>query len=282
MGSQSDRSKKSASRKRRRTFYIIGLCVCAAAFAAGAYLVADDLIETRKADDAYALVQANMQASAYRRSIADEALPAPLAIPAQQDGVDAAVPASKASSMDFAELLDVNSDITGWLFCEGTAIDYPLLHADDNEYYLTRLYTKESNRMGSLFLDHRNTGLFTEQNTVIYGHNMRNGTMFHTLAEYKSQDFYDTHPTMILYTPAGDYTVELFSGTVEDGEIEFVEFEFANGDAFIAYVESFRARSTFTSNVEISPGDRIVTLCTCSYEHTNARYTVMGRLVPLD
>lgn len=184
-------------------------------------------------------------------------------------------------TLDFVPLKEINKEIVAWLFLEGTPIDYPVLQTDNNRYYLNHLYTGEKNQSGSLFLDYRNTGLFTERNTVIYGHSMNNNTMFGSLKLYKRQDFYDHHPTMQLFTPEGDYLIELICGTVEDGNYEFVQFTFADEDAFTEYVDAQRSRSTFQSNVELEPGDRIISLCTCSYEWRNARYMIIGRLVPL-
>ena len=128
-------------------------------------------------------------------------------------------------STDFTKLQDINQDIGAWLLSKDTPIDYPVLQADDNRCYLNHLYTGEINGAGSLFLDYRNTGLFTDRNSVIYGHHMKNESMFHTLEGYKKQDYYDSHPIMILYTPDGDYLVELISGTIEDGMKEFVKLK---------------------------------------------------------
>lgn len=83
---------------------------------------------------------------------------------------------------------------------------------------------------------------------------------------------------MLLYTPEGDYTLELISGTVEDGNYEFVAFDLPQE---LEYVEGFRSCSTFRSDVPIEDGDRLVSLCTCSYETENVRYMVIGRLVPV-
>lgn len=181
-------------------------------------------------------------------------------------------------SMDFTKLQDINQDIGAWLLSEDTPIDYPVLQADDNRCYLNYLYTGEINGAGSLFLDYRNTGLFTDRNSVIYGHHMKNESMFHTLEGYKKQDYYDSHPIMILYTPDGDYLVELISGTIEDGMKEFVKFDFENEEDFTEYVNALRSRSTFQSTVELQPDDRPLSLCTCSYEWSEARYLVVGRL----
>ncbi len=90
---------------------------------------------------------------------------------------------------------------------------------------------------------------------------------------------YDALPAITLYTPKGDYAIELFAGTVEDGDYKFVKFDCESDDAFMEYMNAFRFRSTFTSDVAVEPTDRIVTICTCSYERSNAWYAVMGRLV---
>lgn len=250
----------------------IGMLLFAAAFCAGAAIYGSAALEDLRGDKAYEQLQTQVRENAYRQSVLPET-------PAEGEVVQ--VSAARRSAMDFAPLTAVSSDIVAWLYAEGTVIDYPVLHTTDNEYYLTHLYTGESNRRGSLFADFRNTGLFTEKNTVIYGHNMRSGAMFHSFEEYKAQDYYDAVPAMTLYTPAGDYLIELFSGTVEDGSYEFVRFEFASDEEFLAYVDGFRARSTFRSGVAVGPADKIVSLCTCSYEQNNARYMLMGKLTPI-
>ena len=189
--------------------------------------------------------------------------------------------AKRRISMDFAPLLQINSDAVAWLYAEGANIDYPVFHTYDNDYYLTHLYNHEKSEYGSLFVDFRNHKDFSDKNTVIYGHHMRNGTMFGSLESYRSQDFYDAIPTMMLYTPEGDYRIELICGTEESGDYEFVELQFETDSDFLAYVDRFRERSTFRSDVEVQPDDRIVSLCTCSYAHNNARYMLIGKLVPL-
>ena len=188
---------------------------------------------------------------------------------------------SRHISMDFTELKKENSDIIGWLYSEGTKIDYPVLQADDNSYYMNHLFSGETNTSGSIFADYRNTGDFSDKNTVIYGHHMRNGTMFGSIEEYREQEFYDTAPAMMLYTPEGDYLIELISGTDENGNEQFVEFEFENEEAFTDYIDSFRERSSFQSKVKVHPRDRLISLCTCTYVFNNARYMLIGRLVPL-
>ena len=203
-------------------------------------------------------------------------------LPAGDGGQGSEQGPARQISMDFTELQQVNGDIIGWLFGKGTNIDYPVLQAEDNEYYLTHLYNGKRNAAGSLFADYRNHGDFSDRNTAIYGHHMSNKTMFGSLELYRNQDFYETVPTMMLYTPEGDYLVELISGTYENGiDDGYFTFEFQSDEEFLEYVDSFRSRSTFRSDVKVEPGDRLISLSTCAYVFYNARFVVIGRLVPL-
>lgn len=180
---------------------------------------------------------------------------------------------NRASQKDFSSLQAGSPDTVAWITGEDTPIDYPVMHTDNNEYYLSHLYSGEENRYGALFADCRNT--------VIYGHNMKNDAMFGSLMGYKEQAYYEEHPTMTLYTPDGDYTIELLSGTLESGDREFVRFRFESEEDFTGYIQSLQSRSTFSSHGTAVPGDRLVSLCTCTYKQNNARYLVVGRLLPV-
>ena len=192
------------------------------------------------------------------------------------------VAASKMlSKIDFIPLKEINDDVVGWILAEESAIDYPIVLGEDNEYYLSHLFNHERNKLGSIFMDYRNNGDFSDKNTIIYGHNMKNGSMFSSLTKYKDQSYYDSYPTMVLYTPDGDFTIELFAGIVADGNYEFVSFKFANDVDFQDYINALKGNSTFESNTIVKSNDRIVTLCTCSYEFNNARYALYGKLTPI-
>ena len=116
--------------------------------------------------------------------------------------------------IDFDQLLAQYPDTVGWLYCEGTPINYPVMQSDDNDYYLRRLPDGTYNTAGSLFADYRCGKIGETNNCIIYGHNMKNGTMFSSLTKYKSQSYYDEHPVLYLYTPEGDYKIELIAGFV--------------------------------------------------------------------
>ena len=255
-------------------------------------ITASTLIAHHKADKAIQELRVQVQESLHSSDMSDDSAAQQ---PEKPEGTD---PAAKEEtpekpeetkeeapkrqiSMDFTELLKTNSDIKGWIFGEGTNVDYPILQTDDNDFYMDHLYNKEANSSGSIFADYRNQSDFSDRNTVLYGHHMGNGTMFGSIEHYASQDFYDATPTMKLYTPEGDYLIELICGTHESGDEQFVEFNFKTEEDFQKYVESFRARSTFKSDVQVQPGDKLISLCTCAYVFDNARYLLMGRLVPL-
>ncbi len=184
--------------------------------------------------------------------------------------------------VDFAMLQEINEDVIGWLQDGEGTIDYPVVLGEDNEYYLTHLFNHEQNKLGTLFMDCRNEGGLTDKNTVIYGHNMKDGSMFATLLNYRDQSYYESFPMMTLYTPEGDFTIEFFAGIVADGNYEFIRFQFKDNADFQNYIDIIKEKSTFESDVEVGPEHRIVTLCTCSYEFDNARYALYGKLVPIE
>ncbi|PYG84308.1 sortase B [Ruminiclostridium sufflavum DSM 19573] len=183
------------------------------------------------------------------------------------------------SSVDFTLLEKINKDVVGWLASEGTEIDYPVVQGKDNDFYLSHLFTGESNKLGSIFMDYRNHKDFSDKNTIIYGHNMKNGSMFSALTKYKAQSYYDSFPTMLLYTPAGNFSVEWFAGIVTDGNYESVRLDFKDENDFKSYINSLKEKSTFEANTLVEADDRIITLCTCSYEFDNARYALFGKLI---
>ncbi len=184
------------------------------------------------------------------------------------------------ANIDFAALKEINPDVTAWLAAGDGRIDYPVVRGKDNDYYLSHLFNGERNKLGAIFMDCRSSGDFSDRNTIIYGHKMKDGSMFASLSNYKDQAYYDGHPDMMLYTPGGNYKIELFAGTVTDGSYESVRFNFKDDADFLNYIDSLKESSTFRSGTEVTAGDRIITLCTCSYEFDNARYALFGKLTP--
>lgn len=183
-------------------------------------------------------------------------------------------------TVDFDALLERNGDVTGWLYCPETAVNYPIVQGQSNDQYLHRDIDGNHLKSGTLFVDYRNGTLGTDANYIIYGHNMKNGSMFNALAKYKKQAYYDSHPIMYYLTPEGNYRLELFAGRVVKRDDEIYTFNQSN-EELQGLLDEYKSKSTFESAVEPGPDDIIITLSTCSYEFDNARYIVIGRLVRL-
>ena len=184
-----------------------------------------------------------------------------------------------ALSLDFDALRKVNADATAWLYCPDTPIDYPVMRADDYNWYLHHLPDGTYNANGSLFLDFNAPADFSGRLSIIYGHNMKSGKMLGSLTGYKKQSYFEQHPTMYLYTPEGNYRVDLLYGCVVGaGEWRDRAFMFdINLDTLLSYAAY---NTTFESGLSYSEGDRVLALSTCSYEFDDARYVVLGLLRP--
>lgn len=180
-------------------------------------------------------------------------------------------------AIDFDALLDRNKDVIGWLYCPDTVINYPVVQGKNNDQYLRKDLDGKYLVSGTLFADYRNGALDEDANYIIYGHNMKNGTMFSSLAKYKQQSYYNQHPIMYYLTPDGNYKLELFAGLVVKRD-DKIYMPNQSEEEFTELIEKYRAKSTFKTNVELEYSDTIVTLSTCSYEFDHARYIVIGRL----
>jgi sortase B len=183
-------------------------------------------------------------------------------------------------TVDFTGLSEINPDVAAWIRAPGTNIDYPVVNANDYDYYLNHLFDGRVNKAGTLFIDYRNKPGFTDRNTIIYGHNMRNHSMFWTLTRYKTEAYYTTHRTMMLITPEGNYYLAVFAAFVASPTEDAWRVPFLSDDDFSSWVAMLRSRSSFQSDVSVVPGDKVVTLSTCSYEYNDARYVVYGKLLP--
>ena len=180
-------------------------------------------------------------------------------------------------NVDFEDLKKISEDVVAWLYGPDSRFNYPVVQGSDNDYYLYRLMDGTCNINGTLFLDYRCSPDFSDASSVIYGHHMKTGDMFGTLVKYKEQSYYDTHPYLYLITPTQKYRMDLFAGCIVKSDAEIYQ----GGELNPAYLAQCRAESTFQPPMEIVPDGPILILSTCSYEFENARYVVLGVLVPI-
>lgn len=180
-------------------------------------------------------------------------------------------------NIDFNTLKKVNKDIVAWIYSEGTPINYPIAQANDNEYYLRRLLDKTYNPSGTIFIDCKNNSDFEDYNTIIYGHNMKNDTMFGTLTNYKKQEYFKEHPYMYLFTENKNFKIELFAGYTTTSESDIYSFP-KTSEKNEKLIKTAMNNSTFKSQTEVKQENKIVTLSTCSYDFESARYVLLGIL----
>ena len=180
--------------------------------------------------------------------------------------------------VDFAALKEINPDVLGWIYIEGTTINYPIVQGADNDYYLSRLVDGTSNKAGSIFLDYRNTPDFSDYHTVIYGHNMKNGTMFADITEYKKEAFLEAHPVGKIMTPRGNFQIEIIGGYVADLRDPAWELHFETDEDRLEWLRDAMKRSTVGGDYVPVGGEQIITLSTCSYEFDDARFVVICRV----
>lgn len=180
--------------------------------------------------------------------------------------------------VDFENLSEINSDIVGWIYIDNTAINYPIVQGEDNSYYLKHLFDKNYSSSGCIFLDCNNNPDFSGYNNVIYGHHMKNGTMFSSLTDYKDQKYYNAHPQAILLTPNQNYIIDIFAGYVASINDDAWQIAFDADNEFIEWIADIQERSCFASNVKPVTTDKIITFSTCSYEFDNARFVLYGIL----
>ena len=183
--------------------------------------------------------------------------------------------------VNFEALQAINSDVIGWIYCEGTPINYPILQGYDNNDYLHRGYDGSYNGSGSIFVEASNRRDFEDANTILYGHHMKDGSMFASLENWQDPAFAAAHPVMWILTPAQDYKVVLVSAYYTEATSGVYSVFPDPGEPLNIYMENVLSYSDFTP-AEVPETDKYVLLSTCAYVFTNARYVVHGAMIPAD
>lgn len=172
--------------------------------------------------------------------------------------------ASALSAMDFAALREVNGEVVGWLVIPGTQISYPLLQGEDNSYYLNHTWKRERSVVGAIFLEHTNSSDLSDFNTIIYGHNMKNGSMFGALQNYRDGDFLAAHPSVYLTVDGGSYRYDIFAAYEASVDSSTYQIGFSGEESRQAFLDDCLSRSGLSTEVTPHTWDRILTLSTCT------------------
>ena len=173
-----------------------------------------------------------------------------------------------------------NKDAIAWIrFKSIKEISYPVMQAKDNAYYLHRNTKKEYSFAGSIFMDYHNSRDFSDQNTIIYGHNMANGSMFGNLKELMDASFYEKHPFFYIYTRDGRVLkYRIFSASVVNPVSDIYTYAFGSLEKYQEYLSTWIGNSLYDTGERPSVSDHIVTLSTCT-QHGSKRFAVQGYLV---
>ena len=183
--------------------------------------------------------------------------------------------------VDFAALKSVNEDVVGWIYVEALDnISYPIVQGKDNEMYLHQTYEKNYNFAGTLFVDYENSGDFSDCNTLIYGHNMKNGSMFGHLKKFvEDQGLYNKSRYFWILTPDKNYRYEIISAYTTGVDSDTYTLFKGPGEEFQNYLETIRGYSEIqTDPGELTIKDKIVTLSTCT-GNESTRFVVQGKRV---
>lgn len=186
--------------------------------------------------------------------------------------------------VDWKALKKVNPDVQGWLYQKGTVINYPVVQGTDNDTYLHTRFDKQWSGGGTLFVDCRMEKDFKGFNSIIYGHHMKDGSMFRSIRGYTKEDgYYDKHKTLELATPHGNYHLVVFSAFITkatDEDTYKMTYDEAEKQAYIDRAWERSELPITRDSVDVTKNDRLVTLSTCAYDYEEARYIVMCKMVP--
>jgi len=192
-------------------------------------------------------------------------------------------------NINFDELLNRNEDVCGWITLDDTVINYPIMNGTDeeNSYYLHHDIDGNKSSTGMLYVDTRCTSLASKEYelsdvTLIYGHHMKNGSMFSSICKYMNQSYYESHPYAVIYTPDGyAYKATMFAGIITSGTSDELIYadNLSDEDKYDEFIETLRESSTFTSDVDVEYGDKLIGFVTCEYtQGSNSRYVLFAKL----
>lgn len=188
---------------------------------------------------------------------------------------------------ELAELYQQNSDLAGWIRIEDTNINYPVMHTPDNpDFYLKHSFDKECSDYGCPYVQENCDVQLPSDNVIIYGHHMKNGSMFCDLEKFKSQDFWQEHKTISFSTVIDRYEYEIVAVfktfVYSDSPDSFKYYHFVSAETpedFSTFVDRCKELSLYDTGVSAEYGDKLITLSTCEYSRTNGRLVLVAKRI---
>ena len=239
---------------KKKTLYTILMLICIGVFIFALYNVVNILLEYKEIEDFY------------------------------DDTIDEYVELDDkgvVTYVDLPKLISKNTDVKGWIYIEGTTINYPLLQGPNNDYYLYINYDGNYSEAGSIYIDSYCSGDLSDDHTIIYGHNMKNDTMFGTLNDFKNQAHRDAHPYVYILTPNGMWNkYEIFAyyrANINDGTFDLFT---GNVNKMNNYIDLVSAKNYLSNNLLPANGEKLITLSTCTEDLADdSRNVLQAKLV---
>ncbi len=193
--------------------------------------------------------------------------------PQTESEADSTAPADEAANNAYLTLTKLNADAAGWLCILGTPIDHPFVQTDDNDYYLHRSFEDARSAHGCVFLDYRCAA--DSRHLVLYGHRMKDGSMFGALSQYEIKDFYNAHPVISLNLRGEASEWQIFS--VHRADDSLLPVVFTDAGAFEEYMNGLAGLSLYDTGVKAASSDTILTLSTC--DGPNERFVIHAKKI---
>lgn len=203
----------------------------------------------------------------------------------QNEDVDSSKEVLPQNPINFDELQSINSDLYGWIKIPETEIDYPLAQSsnEDDNYYLHHNYMGNYEFAGTIYSQRHNTKYFVERVTVLYGHNMLDGSMFAGLHDFSDKDFFDKNDTVYIYIPGHILTYKIFAAYDYDNRHIMNSFDFTDDEVYEQYLKDalnpHSANANVRGGVKLDIDDRIIVLSTCHDYNSSLRFLVQGVLI---
>lgn len=179
---------------------------------------------------------------------------------------------------DLEALRKVNPDVMGWIVIPGTQVDDPLMDGDDNDYYLKHTWDKKESAAGSICLEMLNNPDLRDFNTLIYGHRMKNESMFGSLKHYDSQEYFEEHPYVYILDDSGSHRYEIFSAYTAPVDGATFTYGFRSVEGMEKFLDFCMKKSVIDTNVIPTTDDKVLTLVTCTGRGYEARWVVQAIL----
>lgn len=201
-----------------------------------------------------------------------------IVIPEQETDKDEKEEEYVPLQVDFDKLKQINEDAVAWIyFKEPSEINYPVVQGEDNDEYLRTTIEGNTNSAGTLFVDAANSGDFSDRNTFIYGHNMKNRSMFGNLRKYKEEAYCKENSFFYIYTPDGKQAkYQIFAACIVEDISDIYQKFYADDEEFLDYLKLVRSLSLYDVDVELTATSQLVSLSTCTNVTETQRLVVVG------